>query len=116
MKLQVLASSSKGNCYILRSGKSSLILDLGIGFSDVLKAVKHDLRGIQGVLCSHNHLDQNKCIKDALKHSLDVYTSQGTIEALKLKHHRAHVVKDRQITLGQFIVLPFGIEHDAPEP
>jgi len=46
---------------------------------------------------------------------IEVYTSQGT--AGDLKHHNLKIVEsEKQFTVGEFKVLPFATEHDAPLP
>lgn len=48
---------------------------------------------------------------------MDIYTSQGTIDACGLTGHRMHPVKAlEEFRLGTFQVLPFDVEHDVPEP
>ncbi len=45
MKLQVLGSSSKGNCYLIKANENEkLILDAGINFKIVQQELNFDLR------------------------------------------------------------------------
>ena len=39
MKLKILGSSSEGNCYILENDKEALILEAGVSFGKVKKAL-----------------------------------------------------------------------------
>ena len=39
MELKILGSSSKGNCYLLDNGNDCLMIECGIPFKDVQKAV-----------------------------------------------------------------------------
>lgn len=52
-----------------------------------------------------------------MKYGIDVYTSPGTIEALKLNSHRAkHVEAGKKYSVGNFDVIPFDVKHDCPQP
>lgn len=56
MKLKVLATGSKGNCYHLTCSKGrTLILEAGEKLIETKKALGFDLQGIEGVLVSHVH-------------------------------------------------------------
>ena len=64
MKLKVLGSSSSGNCYILESETEALIIEAGISFMEVKRALNFNVRKIVGVICSHRHLDHSKYIAE----------------------------------------------------
>lgn len=56
MKLKVLASGSKGNCYILESPTGSLLIEAGIPWKQIQKGLNFDLRQVVAALISHEHL------------------------------------------------------------
>lgn len=56
MKLKVLGSSSSGNCYILENDAEALIIEAGVSFKEVKVALDFNIRKIQGVVVSHQHL------------------------------------------------------------
>ncbi len=118
MKLKVLGSSSSGNCYLIEgSEKDKLILDAGINFKDVQKALRFDFKGINGVLITHEHMDHLKYAPQFALNGIDIYASAGTFQKLDLKGHRFKVIKAlEQFKMGNFIILPFDTEHDAAEP
>lgn len=64
MVLKVLGSSSSGNCYILESDTEALIIEAGLPFMEVKKALNFNVRKIVGVICSHRHLDHSKYISE----------------------------------------------------
>lgn len=53
--LRFLGSSSSGNSAILEVGEDRLVLDLGVKFEDVLKAINYDkgLKGVRGCFATH---------------------------------------------------------------
>ena len=63
MELKVLGSSSSGNCYILDNGNEALIIEAGIRFLDVKKALGFQIRKVVGCLVTHQHNDHAKYIK-----------------------------------------------------
>lgn len=117
MEIKVLASGSSGNAYRISDGKTSLLLDAGIPLKGIQVGCGFKVTQIQGCFVTHNHQDHSKAARDLIKLGIDIYTSQGTIDACGLTGHRVHPLKELQeITVGTFKVLPFDVQHDAPEP
>lgn len=119
MQLKILASSSKGNCYILENDSEALIIECGITVSDIKRALNFSFVKVAGCLVSHEHLDHSKCIRDLMRLGVNIYTSRGTIRQLELpvNHHRLMSIQAGEVVrAGRFKVLPFKIHHDAAEP
>ena len=53
--LKIIGSSSSGNAYILDCGSEQLILELGVSWKEILKALNFDLSKVVGVCVSHSH-------------------------------------------------------------
>lgn len=114
MKLIVLGSSSSGNCYILDNGNEALIIEAGIRFQEVKKALDFNLRKVVGCVVTHAHNDHAKYIKamvDSGFHTLalrEVWTAKGVWDS------RSLVVKEgKGYKMGNFKVLPFPACHDV---
>lgn len=117
MKLKVLGSSSKGNCYLLENETECLILECGISFKDIKIALDFNLRNVVGALSTHCHLDHAKSIKDISKSGINVYSSYGTFAALELTGSHLVIIKAfRQFKVGGFTIMPFDVHHDVAEP
>lgn len=122
MELKILGSSSKGNCYLLDNGKECLMIECGVAFKDVQKAVNFDISRICGVIISHEHGDHAKHVKKCLESRIPVYASQGTLDALGISPTRDVpnlVCRMGELTIqqiGKFRVQPFATQHDAAEP
>lgn len=117
MEIQVLASGSSGNAYIVGDGATTLLLDAGIPLKAIQAGSGFKVRQMEGCFITHAHQDHSKAARDLARLGLDIYTSQGTIEACGLSGHRVRPVKAlEEIQVGTFKVLPFDVEHDAPEP
>lgn len=112
-----LASSSKGNCYHVTDGKTALLLEAGIRYKDIQRALNFQVSSIAGCLISHEHGDHGKAAADVIKAGIDVYASQGTLDALGLSGHRAKSIKAKQqFQIGTWTILPFDVQHDVAEP
>jgi phosphoribosyl 1,2-cyclic phosphodiesterase len=117
MKLKVLASSSKGNCYLLQGQNEGLMLECGINYKEILKGLEFDLSNVIGCLVTHEHKDHSKATNDLIKNGIDVYTSKGTAEAANASGYRVHHIKsENQFKAGNFTIMPFTTQHDAAEP
>lgn len=119
MTLKVLGSSSKGNCYLLDDGKEALMIECGIAFVDVQKAVNFDIARIVGCLISHEHGDHAKFIDKVLKMRIPCFASEGTLRAKDVWGNRlAHALTELHTykISERFAVMPFKTQHDAAEP
>lgn len=118
MKLQVLGSSSAGNCYLLTdNGGNTLIVELGVNFNAIKKALDFDFSKVVGCLVTHEHGDHAKAVKDAVKSGLDVYATAGTIEGFKIQSHRFNPMKTGSVySVGPFKVIAFKTHHNTLEP
>lgn len=117
MKLKVLASGSKGNCYLLKSNDEILILECGISYKQILEGLSFNLEDVVGCLVTHEHKDHSKAIEKLNNNGIDVYASKGTFETLDIKNHRTKIIKSEDILkIGNFTIMPFEVKHDAKEP
>lgn len=117
MRLKVLGSSSKGNCYLLDNGKECLMIECGVPFKEVQKAVNFDVSRIMGVIISHEHGDHAKYVQKCLDAQIPVYTSIGTTNALGLNWRLVHPMKELEYHhIGNFTVQAFPVVHDAAQP
>ena len=117
MEIKVLASGSSGNAYRISDGKTALLLDAGIPLKGIQVGLAFRVRELAGCFITHAHQDHSKAAKDLARLGVDIYTSKGTIDACGLTGHRIKVVRAlEELTVGSFKVLPFDVQHDAPEP
>lgn len=117
MNITVIASGSSGNAYRIDDGETSLLLDAGIPLKLIKQALNFRVRDLGGCLITHAHGDHAKAAGDLAKAGVDIYTSRGTLDACRLTGHRMKAVEAlKEIDIGTFAVLPFDVQHDAPEP
>jgi phosphoribosyl 1,2-cyclic phosphodiesterase len=117
MAIQVLASSSRGNCYRIDDGSTPLLLECGIRFKEIQQGLNFRVSEIAGCLVSHEHQDHAKAVSDIIKTGVNCYMSKGTAEALEVTGHRVRIIKDmQQFQVGTWTILPWEAVHDAAEP
>jgi phosphoribosyl 1,2-cyclic phosphodiesterase len=118
MELTILGSSSKGNCYVLQNETEALVIECGISFKEVKKAVDFNIRKIVGAIVSHEHLDHSSAVNDFLNSRISVFASKGTVGNLKLKGSFSPFLLEvgKKVRIGNFEVLPFDVKHDCAEP
>lgn len=111
LKLKIIGSSSKGNCYILKSNTTSIMLDCGCK-----KVVNEDLTKIDGIVMTHRHLDHVGAvpkIKDLYKNKY--YANKDTLEVLPiLEKDKIEVVSGEKFDIKDFSLVPFELLHDVP--
>lgn len=118
MKFDSYYSSSSGNLYCVTAGNGKrLLIDPGVTWKKVQKALSYDLTNIAGCLISHEHKDHSKAVEDVLMSEIDVYASKGTFDALGVEHRKAHIIRDKESFNidDTFNVFPFALQHDAAE-
>ncbi len=115
MLLKVLSSSSAGNCYILDNGREALVIECGVPFKEVKKAIDFDISRIVGCLVSHEHGDHAAHVIEVIAARIHTYMSPGTANALNIKVDTlcSHIC---QFRLGNFSIASFNVQHDAAEP
>lgn len=117
IRIEALASGSKGNAYLVTDGQTPLLLEAGIPFKEIRRKMNFQTSGLAGCLISHEHQDHTKGVGDILKAGIDVYMSPGTAQAIGIRHHRIKTVQlKRQFKLGTWTILPFDVQHDAGDP
>ena len=57
MRLIVVGSGSAGNTYVLESSTEALVIEAGVRFMEVKKALGFNIRKIAGVVITHKHGD-----------------------------------------------------------
>jgi phosphoribosyl 1,2-cyclic phosphodiesterase len=116
MDVQILGSSSKGNCYVVSDGVTRLMLDCGLPPREIMKGIGFSPRQISACLVTHSHGDHVKAANVlSQRYGIKIYASRGCIEAAAL--NCAEPVKSMtEFNVISWDILPFDVQHDAPEP
>lgn len=118
------ASGSSGNCYMVKSQNTALLIDAGISGKKIFEGIAGaglENGCVDGILITHEHSDHIKSLRIVTKKcaSAVVYSNISTWEYIK-----DTVPQDRQIVfetgkefvIGDITVKAFKTFHDAAEP
>ncbi len=128
VQLKVLASGSKGNCTIVGSSRTRLLVDAGLSCRETLKRLAEageDPRSLTAILISHEHSDHLAGLPVlARKLKVPVYMTAQTHHAWERqcdgKHSRVERLEffrsGHTFQVCDILVTPFTIPHDAADP
>ena len=123
LKLVSLASGSKGNCTLVFSDSTAILVDAGISFSRLSQELRRfglSPAKLDGVVVTHEHTD-HVCGLPRLEQHVPVYAHPLTAEAIyrrqgALANYREQEFYEGGFTVGDIEVVPFRIPHDAAYP
>ena len=115
MTLHIIGSGSAGNCYLFKPKKGkSLIIDCGINFKEVKKALEFNISSVIGCLQTHSHGDHSKFTNDFIKAGINVYMSRENQKEIGIDSHNLIIIEDKKpFCLGDFKIIPFDVKHDV---
>ncbi|WP_342512831.1 MBL fold metallo-hydrolase [Sporosarcina sp. FSL K6-1522] len=114
IEIRTLATGSTGNCYLIDDGETRLLIELGIQFKRIQRALNYETSKIAACLISHSHKDHCKGVQGALDASMDVYMSEATESEMGIEHNRIRRYENKkQFEVGTFTILPFDVKHDV---
>ncbi len=131
VSVSLLASGSRGNCAIVSSSATRILVDAGLSCHETLKrarALGETLDKISAILITHEHSDHvNGLPRLAAKLSTPVFMTGATHQAWSRsvrdeegkapelpKHEQFSAGRSFQV--GDIAVTPFTIPHDAADP
>ncbi len=124
MKVSVFASGSSGNCLLLSSGDTNILIDAGISMRRVEAALAqtgHTMREIGGVLITHEHSDHISGLRMLLKYyHVPVYAPRTVAARLRgmlpeIDGCLQVIPVGESFLLGQLFIRAFHTPHDTDE-
>lgn len=124
MEIRVFASGSSGNCLLLSSGSTHILIDAGISKRRIEQSLAQSglsMREIGGVLITHEHSDHISGLKMLLKYyDLPVYAPRTVANRLRGCLPEAepvlHVIPvNEPFEIGDLSVTAFHTPHDTDE-
>jgi phosphoribosyl 1,2-cyclic phosphodiesterase len=122
MRFAMLGSGSRGNCTVIQSGSTTVLVDCGFMLREAearLARLGVELHALTAIVVTHEHADHiGGVARLARKHRLPVYLTSGTLAAWKdapvprtqcFSPHESFAIQDVQVQ-------PFPVPHDAREP
>lgn len=123
MRLVVLGSGSGGNVLVVESGTRRLMVDAGFSCREIesrLGKVGVDASQFDGLVVTHEHSDHSRGVRRfARRHRVPVYATGGTLSAMGWEENGFETHNLRSgvpAEIGNFLVEPFAVPHDACEP
>jgi len=119
MTFRTLQSSSSGNCILIKSGDTKLLVDCGFSSQKTCKEALTEALGeisdIDAVVVTHNHGDHisYSALRVLEKNNVPVYVYQDSVEQLQSKHYKGYsfpFLDLRTFTAGSFQVNDLDIE------
>lgn len=105
MILKCLGSSSDGNCYLLKNDTECLVIENGISFKEVKRALDFNILQIVGTIASHRHGDHFKYSNE--------YRNAGINTFYSFEENENEVIK-KVVRFGDFSIQCFPLIHDVP--
>lgn len=119
MKFKVIASGSKGNCTVIFSEQSKVIIDMGISYQILKKSLEEDslsLNDFNGILITHCHKDHTNGLASLVKHTkLKVYIPAKMYDSLKEMISKDDCIFiDDNFEINDLSIELIHTSHDAP--
>jgi len=115
IEFNTIASGSSGNCHILKSNDTIGLIDIGIQWKQIQKAMDFKTSNLDFVLSTHRHFDHCGYLKDAIKAGIDCYAIQDVWDSNGIISHRAHtIIPKKTFTIKSLSIMAFDLPHDVP--
>jgi phosphoribosyl 1,2-cyclic phosphodiesterase len=122
MKVWSFASGSDGNCYLIESEGTALLVECGRPYQqirDILESIGMEPDSIAGIFLTHAHGDHSRSARSfSRQHRVPIFASHGTLGALQLEDRALGrpIESGKTYVVGQMDVQPFAVPHDCREP
>lgn len=129
LRVSILASGSSGNCTLLETDHTRLLVDAGLGKRETLArlaAIENKLNRLDGILISHEHTDHCNGLPQLLgTWRAPVYLTEPTHfelrrilpDTLGKRMGRVELISAGQrFQVGDIEVSAFAVPHDAADP
>lgn len=129
--VSMLASGSRGNCAVVASARTKILVDAGVSGRETFKRMKllgEDARSLSAILITHEHCDHIYGLATlAKKLRIPVFMTGATHQAWARSMRDQNGVRPRlekferfeagcSFQVGDIAVQPFTIPHDAADP
>ena len=120
-----LYSGSSGNCSLVQTENTKILIDVGQSakkIEEALVSISIDPFSIDGILITHEHTDHTKGLGIfSKKFNIPVYANLETWNAMpkqreKVAENNIKLFEFNKFTIGDIDIRPFAIPHDAANP
>lgn len=119
MKVQTIASGSKGNCTIVLCNDTNLIIDMGISYLALKNSLEENslsFDNFNGILITHCHKDHTKGLSSLIKKTnIPVYIPEKMYDSIKeyVPYTRCIIIDD-EFYINDVKINLLHTSHDAP--
>lgn len=119
MKVQVLASGSKGNCTYIETKNSKVLIDVGISYQRIkeeLSKINVDVNSINAILISHIHKDHISGLSSLIKRvNIPVFIkTELKSELANINELMELQIVDEKFYINDTLVEIINASHDVP--
>ena len=115
MNFLSLASSSKGNAYLVSNGATTILLEAGLTMKELRKRSPVQINALDAAFITHEHMDHAKCAGRLCNMGVPVYMSEGTAIALDLED--ANIMEQHEtVEVGTLKITAFDTYHNTEQP
>ena len=128
MRFTSIASGSSGNCTYVGSDNTHILIDAGVSkkrIEEGLSKLDLSLGDIDAIFVTHEHTDHIAALHTILKkYQIPIYATHGTIKGIRMSDKKNEMILsefipvqvDKEVSVGDMIINPMTISHDAMEP
>lgn len=126
MKVTPLASSSKGNAYVVEQGGAVILIDDGLAYRTLksrLSEIGLSPESVTGILITHSHTDHTSGLVTFVRHhpSVPLYANTMTAETIicELGVPEESFIcfeNGQDFEIGPFSISAFSVPHDTSDP
>ncbi|HUX08875.1 MAG TPA: MBL fold metallo-hydrolase [Acidobacteriota bacterium] len=124
IEVTVLGSGSSGNATLIRSERTSILIDAGFSHRQLklrMASVGWDPARLDAVIISHEHTDHICGLRVLCKrHSMPVFSAEATFASRRFDEmgltRIEHVNAGEEFSIGDLDIKPFSVPHDAADP
>src|ERR671926_610700 len=103
MQVWSFASGSDGNCYLVESEGTAVLVECGRPYQQVLDCLETagiEASALSGVLLTHAHGDHSRSARSlAREFGVPIFASLGTLAALDVEQHGRLMQPDKTISI-----------------
>jgi phosphoribosyl 1,2-cyclic phosphodiesterase len=118
MEISVLASGSSGNSTFISGDESAVLVDAGVSLRQITKSLSNigkDLKDIDAILVTHEHIDHIKGLEKAARHAR-VLMNRGTYGSIHMDIKPDIFRYDDPFVIGDLEIISRKTSHDAAMP
>lgn len=110
MRFISLQSGSAGNCFLIQSKGTNILIDVGIDRKQIVERLNFlgvSIENIDAILVTHEHIDHIKSIKYMPPEK--IYATKETLNCMEGFNH---IMPYKHFEIGCFTIVPISISHD----